>query len=199
MKLQEIANLTQGVYLSRIETTKNDPNHVEINLLTLKEFNETLGLSYRMSIEKSSTVFLDHGKVPSTAITDTESLVLHTLTQKVARLPHKYAGLLLTTNFVKIQLPDSVDIDYFEWYFNEHPFIQKQILLGLQGSVISTISLAHLKEINLQLPDIQRQRLLGKVSKLSKHKEQLLKEKIHLQAQLTHQQLVNLSNIKSIN
>ncbi|MDM8151042.1 restriction endonuclease subunit S [Priestia megaterium] len=197
MKLGGCTYLTQGAFINRIQTSNLHEESWEIGLLTLKEFNDTLGLSYRMSQGKSKKIFVLKDKISEDIITDTNSLVMHTLSQKVALLPEKYSGLLLTNNFIKIEFIGEVDLSFMEWYLNEHPAIQKQIALFSEGSVISSLKLSHLRDIDISLPPLEEQHILGKVTVLKKRKENLFKEKIQLEQQLIHQTLVNVTEMKA--
>lgn len=183
--------MTQGAFINRIETSNLNEDSLQVQLLTLKEFNDTLGLDYRISKDKDYTVFVRREKLTSELQTDTNSLVMHTLSQKVALLPEKYSGLVLTNNFVKITFKNKVDLHFIEWLINEHPTVQKQIALFSQGSIISSLKLSDIKDIDLTLPSYKKQKLLGKIAVLKRKKEQLLKEKNILEQQLIHQKLVN--------
>lgn len=193
LKLSDYAVITQGAFINRIETSKLNEGSVQVQLLTLKEFNETLGLDYRISKDKDHSVFVKREKITPELKTDTNSLVMHTLSQKVALLPKKYSGLVLTNNFVKITFKDRVDLHFIEWLINEHPTIQKQIVLFSQGSIISSLKLSNIKDIELVLPSYEKQLILGKIAVLKRKKEQLLKEKNKLEQQLIHQKLVNFT------
>ncbi|MBS9806325.1 restriction endonuclease subunit S [Bacillus toyonensis] len=194
MKLGDCANVIQGTFINRIQTSKLNDNSVTVHLLTLKEFNETLGLSYRISQDKNTEVYVRKDKLSKELLTDSKSLVMHTLSQKVAFLPEKYSGLLLTNNFVKIVFTEAVDLCFMEWYLNEHPTIQKQIALFSEVSVITLLKLSHIKDIEVLLPPDEQQKQMGKITILKKKKEQLLKEKMQLEQQVMYQQLVNITN-----
>ncbi|MBT2278610.1 restriction endonuclease subunit S [Priestia megaterium] len=191
MKLGECAIVTQGAFINRIETSKLNEDSVQVRLLTLKEFNETLGLDYRISKDKDHTVSVKREKLSEELKTDTTSLVMHILSQKVALLPEKNSGLILTNNFVKIVFKDRVDLHFMEWFINEHPTIRKQITLFSQGSIISSLKLSNIKDIEFILPSYDKQQLLGSIAILKREKKQLLKERMLLEQQLIHQKLVN--------
>lgn len=146
MKLYEIAQFTQGAFANRLETFADNIETSTVRLLSLKQFNETLGLTYRISNEKSAEITVPKEKLTPQLLTDSNSLILHTHTQKFALLPDKYSGLLLTNNFIKIQFTSDVDLTFFEWYFNEHPVIQKQLSVLSEGTVNSLLKLSHLKD-----------------------------------------------------
>lgn len=194
MKLRECADVTQGVFTNRVETSNLSEDSVQMQLVTLKEFNHLLGIDYRISQEKDRSIYVNKEKIKQEVLTDTESLVLHTLTQKVVWFPPQYQGLLLTNNFMKISFFEKVDVHFMEWLFNEHPFIQKQIALFTEGSIISSLKLSNVKEIEFALPNIEKQKILGKIAQLKKRKTALLKEKDRLEQLLLHHQMVEVIN-----
>ncbi|MBS4223851.1 restriction endonuclease subunit S [Lederbergia citrea] len=194
MKLYEIAEFTQGAFTNRLETLSSEVETTKVKPLSLKEFNETLGLSYRISNEKNAEITVPNEKLVPQLLTDTNSLILHTHTQKVALLPEKYSGLLLTNNFIKIQLACDVDEAFFEWYFNEHSSIQKQLAVLSEGTVTSLLKLSHLKELEIDLLPIQQQITIGKIAKLKKRKESLMAEKSELQQMYIQQKLIKGMN-----
>ncbi len=192
MKLRECADVTQGVFTNRVEISNLSEDSVQMQLVTLKEFNHLLGVDYRISQEKDQSIYVNKEKIKQEVLTDTESLVLHTLTQKVVWFPPQYQGLLLTNNFMKISFFEKVDVHFMEWLFNEHPSIQKQIALFTEGSIISSLKLSNVKEIEFVLPNVEKQKILGKIAQLKKRKTALLKEKDRLEQLLLHHQMVKI-------
>lgn len=190
MKLRECADVTQGVFTNRVEISNLSEDSIKVQLVTLKEFNHLLGIDYRISQEKDRSIYVNKEKIKQEVLTDPKSLVLHTLTQKVAWFPPQYQGLLLTNNFMKISFFEKVDVHFMEWLFNEHPSIQKQIALFTEGSIISSLKLSNVKEIELKLPNIEKQIVLGKIAQLKKRKTALLKEKNRLEQLLLHYKMV---------
>ncbi|WP_413299724.1 restriction endonuclease subunit S [Bacillus sp. 1P10SD] len=190
MKLYQIAQFTQGAFANRLEAFSDDIETSKVKPLSLKEFNETLGLAYRISNEKNVEITVPKEKLAPQLLTDTVSLILHMHTQKIALLPEKYSGLLLTNNFIKVELTSDVDAAFFEWYFNEHPSIQKQLSVLSEGTVISLLKLSHLRELEIDLPPIQKQIIIGKVAQLKRRKELLMAEKTELQQLYIQQQLI---------
>ncbi|MCM3567554.1 restriction endonuclease subunit S [Neobacillus mesonae] len=195
MKLYQIAQLTQGAFANRLETFSDNIETSKVKPLSLKEFNETLGLAYRISNEKNVEIAVPKEKLVPQLLTDTVSLILHTHTQKVALLPEKYSGLLLTNNFIKIELTSDVDAAFFEWYFNEHPSIQKQLSVLSEGTVISLLKLSNLKDLEIDLPPIQKQIIIGKIAQLKKRRELLMDEKRELQQIYIQQKLIQSINV----
>lgn len=192
MKLEEIAEFTMGAFTNRLETLLTDDSTVVLNLLSLKEFNETLGISYRISSTKKLKLRVLKSKVDPDFLTDSQNLILHTQAQKVTLLPEKYSGLLLTNNFMKIKLSKEVDVAFFEWYFNEHPDVQKQLAFLGEGSAVPLLKLSHLKDLEVNLPSLEKQKIIGRIAQLKRYREILQTERMDLQRQFIQQQLIQI-------
>lgn len=102
---------------------------------------------------------------------------------------------MLTNNFIKIELTSDVDAAFFEWYFNEYPSIRKQLSVLSEGTVISLLKLSHLKDLEIDLPPIRKQIIIGKIAQLKKRKESLMTEKRELQQQYIQQRLIQSINV----
>jgi restriction endonuclease S subunit len=190
IKLQDMALITQGANVSRLETSKEDSYSIKVDILTLKEFNETLGLSYRMTQEKSQSVYIKEDKLKDQLLTKENRLIVHLLSQKAAFLPKQYSGRLIPSNFVALDFNESMDTKFMEWYFNEHPSVRRQIMLGTQGSIVSTLSLATLRELEISMPPLSVQQKIGIITILYHRKKQLIEERMNLEESLIHQKIM---------
>lgn len=190
MKLKECAIITPGVFTNRVETSPHSEDGVHVKVLTLKEFNQCLGVDYRISQAKDNSLFVNKDKVKPEVVTDDKSLVLHIQTQKFVWFPSHYAGLLLTNNFLKLTFTQDVDLHFMEWLLNEHPTIQKQIALFTEGSVAAVLKLSNVKEIEVDVPALATQTILGKVAQLKKRKATLLRQKEQLEQEWLHHKMV---------
>jgi hypothetical protein len=190
VKLYEVAEFTQGAFTNRLENFSAEVETSTVKPLSLKEFNETLGLDYRISNEKNAVITVAKEKLTPQLLTNTNSIILHIHTQKIAWLPEKFSGLLITNNFIKILLTSNIDEAFFEWYFNEHPSIRKQLAVLSEGTLNSSLKLSHLKNLEVDLPPIQQQITIGKIAQLKKKKKSLMAEKNKLQQQYIQQKLI---------
>lgn len=189
IKLKDIASISQGAYVARLETSKEDELAVEVRLLTLKEFNETLGLAYRMQ-DKDQKTYIKETKLSDHLFTKENRLIVHLLSQKAALLPEEYWNLLVPSNFVILDFVEEIDARFMEWYINEHPAIRRQIMLGTQGSSVSALSLAHIRDIDVNLPPISIQKAIGCISQLQRKKKSLAEERLILEEQMIQHKIM---------
>lgn len=183
--------LTIGVSYARFETNKNDMNSIECELFTLQEFNEALNIPYRLDADRTKKVFIGKQHEDKLLFTKEQVVVIHLLTQTALAIPKKYEMLLLPSNFALVELDKSVDAHFFEWYFNEHPAIRKQIVKNTQGAVISTLSISTLRNLEIRLPILEKQKKLGKLSQLQRKKKVLVEEKMVLESKFIKQTILN--------
>ena len=190
LKLKEIATVIQGVNFSRVETNENDLEAIEKKLLTLKEFNETLGIPYRLVQEKKTSIWIQQSKCEKLTFTKEGMLVVHLLSQTVAMMPKRYEGLLIPSNFVVLDFHQPVDAKFIEWYFNEHPFIRRQLMLSTQGTSVSALSIGMLREMEVSLPPMDMQVSIGRIIQAFKKKKALIQEKMELEEQFIHNRIL---------
>ncbi|WP_210471669.1 restriction endonuclease subunit S [Sporosarcina sp. 6E9] len=160
-------------------------------MFTLQEFNESLNIPYRLDAKRVKTVFIEKQHKNKLHFTKENVVLVHLLTQTALAMPKKHESLLIPSNFVVIEFNSTVDAQFFEWYFNEHPMIRKQIARNTQGAVISTLSIANLRELEVDLPLLEKQRKIGRISQLQRKKNILAKEKMFLERMLIKQTILN--------
>ncbi|MPM62144.1 hypothetical protein SDC9_109010 [bioreactor metagenome] len=76
----------------------------------------------------------------------------------------EHEGYLYTQNYVKLIPHENVDSQYLVYLLNEDKSIQRQFLMGLQGSQVLKYTLKQVKELELpELPSIEKQQMIGEV------------------------------------
>lgn len=191
MKLKDIANVVQGVNFARVETNETDPNAIEQKLLTLREFNETIGLPYRLGQDKKTSIWVPKEKCEKLTFTKEGVVIIHLLSQTAAMIPKKYEGILIPSNFVLLEFYQQVDAKFMEWYFNEHPLIRRQLMISTQGTSVSALSINMLREMEVSLPPLETQKVIGKMTGIFKKKKKLMQERMHLEERLIHYQILD--------
>lgn len=189
MILDDIAKVSQGAILSRIQTLSS-ADSLAVSIYSMKEMNESLGIYYRGSTEKLQEIHVTRSKMTQLPLSQ-EGMVLINLTahRAVAVLP-EHVGKLVTSNFA-IVIPNSkLDPLYLEWYFNEHPQCLRQLRIFTQGSSVSALSIQMLRSLDLILPSIQEQATMGKINHALYKKKRLLTEQLLLEEQMINQRLL---------
>lgn len=189
--LQDVAEISLGSSYARFVTNKSDQQAIKCELFTLQEFNEGLGIPYRLDTERERTLHLHEKDRDKLFFINDSTVLIHLLTQTALAVPKKYIGLLIPSNFVIIEFNDELNSNFFEWYFNEHPNIRRQIARHTQGAVISTLSISTLRKIQIKLPTMKKQKQIAKIYLLQSKKNYLLKEKQDLEVMFMNQTLLN--------
>lgn len=189
IQLQEIASVVQGVNSARVETAENALNAKLVKILTLKEFNEAMGLPYRLAQDKKTSIWIEEERLDKLRFTEENMIVVHLLSQRVASIPGIYIGLLIPSNFVVIDFHAPIDAKFIEWYFNEHEDVRRQFKLATQGSSVSSLSINMLREMNVSLPPLQLQNKIGRIIQAIQQKKKLVEERMELEDKYIHELL----------
>lgn len=183
IQLQEMASVVQGVNVTRVETKETTLGAKRVKVLTLKEFNESLGLPYRLAQDKKANIWIEEKQMDKLRFTEENMVVIHLLSQRVASIPLIFEKLLIPSNFVIIDFQEQVDAKFIEWYFNEHAEVRRQFKLATQGSSVSSLSINMLREMDVSLPPIQLQTRIGKIVQAVQQKKKLMEERMELEDQ----------------
>ncbi|MGY1423731.1 hypothetical protein [Bacillus cereus] len=183
MLLEHCATVSQGVFLSRVQTISS-PEAEKLSIYTMKEMNESLGVEYHGRIEKLQEVHVLKEKVRDLPITR-ENMVLVNLTgHRAVYVRPEHIGRLVPSNFAIIEPKGNVNITYLEWYLNEHPFCRKQLRIATQGTTVAALSIQMLRSLQLKLPTIDQQKAIGSMNQILDRKKRLVSERLQLEEQL---------------
>lgn len=197
IQLQEMASVVQGVNVARIDAKEETEHAKLVKVLTLKEFNESMGLPYRLEQDNSTRIWIKNKQIDNVRFTEENMIVIHLLSQRVASIPLIYEELLIPSNFVVVDFHQQVDSNFVAWYFNEHVKMRKQFKLATQGSSVSSLSISMLREVAVKLPPIKVQMRIGKIVQAVQQKKRLMEERIELEEQYINELLsVKMEELK---
>lgn len=187
IQLQEVSSIVQGTNITRVETTKRSSQATQVKLLTLKQFNESMGLPYRLAQDKKSSIWIEKELKDKLRFTKEDMIVVHLLSQRVVSIPGMYKNLLIPSNFVVINFKQQVDSRFIAWYLNEHVDVKRQFMLATQGSSVSALSISMLREVKVSLPALDLQQKMGNIMQAVQQKNRLMEEKKELEEQYINQ------------
>ncbi|WP_297132274.1 restriction endonuclease subunit S [Terrisporobacter sp.] len=192
MKLEKLGKVNHGLTISRI-AAKPDQQQEEIPLFTMQDLNIEMG-NYDLKSEEK-TVSVNKETFDKSLLSKENIVVIGLTVHKSYVIENHHAGKIIPSNFAYIYLDESkIDLNYFTWYFNEHPNIKKQLQVATQGSIIMALSIQMLRELEIDLPSIEIQRKLGEIYKLRRRKEKVLYEKNILEKDLYKQLMIKALN-----
>lgn len=91
-------------------------------------------------------------------------VVFSLITGQAAVVGTEHDGFLYTQNYIKISPCQKLNNRFLVYLLNEDRFIRKQLITGLQGSIVLKYTLQQLRAIVLkELPPIDKQKIIGKV------------------------------------
>ncbi|MRG86705.1 restriction endonuclease subunit S domain-containing protein [Salinibacillus xinjiangensis] len=191
MLLQNYADVSQGSFLSRIKEAPSDES-IKVALYTMKEMNESLGVEYYRSKEKPQDVYVLKERYHELPTTKEGMVLINLQSHQAVAVRKEHTGKLVPSNFAIIEPFDStVDVTYLEWFINEHPSCRKQLRIATQGTVVAALSIKMLRELNLQLPTVNKQKMIGNMNRVLERKKRLINERLKLEELLIKQLSIN--------
>lgn len=189
MKIDDIGSVTHGITLSRIKANSYD-DFDTYKVFTMQDLSRETG-QYSIK-EELQKVNICKNKFDLSFLSRKNMVVIGLTSYKAMVIGETHKEKLITSNFAIMEFDESkIDPFYFTWYFNEHPEIQKQLAIAMQGTFIRALSVQMLRELELPMPQLYIQKKIGKVYKLRKTKEKLLFERSILENELYNQLMIN--------
>ncbi len=187
--LEQISQITHGVVLNRIKP-KLPSDGVEYPILSISQLlDEEEGVTdYDVP-----TVMVDRKKVKNLNIAREESVVIGlTSFHRAAVLGKQHAGKIIPSNFVSIEFHNGImDPYYFAWYFNEHPELNDQRRIAIQGnSSVKVLSIHMIRQLVIECPDLSTQLSVGKLYYYQKRRQLLEMEKLRLEKEVMTEELM---------
>ena len=187
MKLEKIGKLSIGWTLSRIEA-KPGEDFQELELFTMQELSKETG-NYDVNIQ-SQFIKVAEKRLKDLTLSKQGMVVIGLTSYKAFVITKAYENRVIPSNFAYLQCDEGIDPDYVAWYFNEHPQIQKQLTLTMQGSIIRALSVQMLRELTIEIPPLSVQQKLGSIYRLKSQRQKLINEKQKLEELLMNQVMI---------
>lgn len=188
MKIDNLGKVTHGVTLSRVEGKPGDDKE-EFQLFTMQDLSRETG-QYNQVVENQE-VEVSKDKFDKDTLSKENLVVIGLTSYKAMVIEKNHSNKIIPSNFAIVELNlERVDPYYFTWCFNEHPEIQKQLKVAMQGSIIRALSIQMLREFIMPLPSLEVQKSIGKVYELKRKRDKFLFQKNILEEKLYNHMLV---------
>lgn len=187
MNLEQCALVTQGAFLSRVQTVPlTDEEKLilhKFSAYSMKEMNEWLSSDPNVIPDNSQDVYISEERLGTLPIAKEGWVLISLTSQRAVALQQEHVGKLIPSNFAIIEPARLLNPDYLEWFINEHPDCRKQLKVATQGSSVAALSIQMLRTLDIILPPMTDQLRVGSVHRLLHRKNRLLQERVLLEKQ----------------
>jgi len=116
------------------------------------------------------------------------------VSSKAGIVSHSTEGKIINQNFAKLVITyDQLDSSYLCYALNEAHFVKKQMAISMQGSTVPRLTPSILKELEIDLPGLEKQKVIGKAYFTFKKRQELAKKQAELEEQLFLEMLKQIS------
>lgn len=185
MKIENVATVTQGVFLSRVSVHESDSKGVWVDIYNppnVRESGKNVFKAFIKPLKKPKEVTTRIGDI----IVGISNKKAHAITKE------KDIGLVVVSNFVVIRPNHNIDAAFFSWYFNHHNSMLKQHSLAQQGVGMTVLSVQAIREMEIDMPDMSIQKNIGKIYVLLEEKRELVQLQLELEEQVAMEHLKNV-------
>ena len=174
MKLEDIVTVKIGRNLSR----GNEKNDLTLVAYSYEDLINDLDGSYLGS--QASSYSANPGYLSSTG-----DVVFSFVSSKAGIVSDFNQGKIINQNFAKLIIEsEHLDKHYLCYVLNESYLMKKQMAISMQGSTVPKLTPAILKELEIKLPSMEKQRTIGKAYFSWRKRQALAKKQIELEEQL---------------
>lgn len=186
-KIYEISEISQGSILTRIKAVDGGVQKTAITMQELSYYNN-------LSDEKGedNKVFIDPKRLENAYFTQKGDVLVGLSSGKAMVIDEVNSEKMVLSNFFRIRISDKNEIDpfYLCWLLNENKDIKRAITSLTQGTArVSILPLAFIKELEVKILPIEKQRKIGQVYDLERRRIRLRREKEKI-SQLVHNELL---------
>ena len=158
MKLSKLVELVSGTPQFRIVEVSN-PKAPVFTYYTQTDLNDDLVGIISSDVDNKQVRTNDKVSTLSTG-----DVLFSLITGKATIVRKEHEGYLYTQNYVKLLHAEDIDSKFLVYLMNESKAIRKQLMLGLQGSLVLKYTLTQLRDLEIKkIPSIDKQKIIGQV------------------------------------
>ncbi|PEU68113.1 restriction endonuclease subunit S [Priestia megaterium] len=178
MKFEDIVTVRIGRNLSR----GNEKNDMTLVAYSYEDLMNDLDGSFLDSKASSHSGNSNH---KDSYLSNAGDVVFSFVSSKAGIVSDLNQGKIINQNFAKLIIEhDHLDSSYLCYVLNESYSMKKQMAISMQGSTVPKLTPAILKELEITLPSIEKQRTIGKVYFSLRKRQALSKKQAELEEQL---------------
>jgi len=158
MKLSKLVELVSGTPQFRIVEVSN-PKAPVFTYYTQTDLNDDLVGIISSDVDNKQVRTNDKVSTLSTG-----DVLFSLITGKATVVSKEHEGYLYTQNYVKLLHAEDIDSKFLVYLMNESKAIRKQLMIGLQGSLVLKYTLTQLRDLEIKkIPSIDKQKIIGQV------------------------------------
>lgn len=178
MKLEDIVTVKVGRNISR----GNKKNNLSLDTYTYEDLMEDLA---GLFLDSKATFNVLNSNDQNSHLSKYGEVVFSFVSSKSAIVSDVNEGKLVNQNFAKLIIKDDkLDRSYLCYVLNESHSMKKQMAISMQGSTVPKLTPSILKELEIKLPSLEKQRTIGKAYLSMKKHQALAKKQAELEEQL---------------
>lgn len=179
MKLDDIVTVRIGKNLSR----GNEKNNLTLIAYSYEDLiNDLDGLFLKSQVSNSFIGKANHNDDYLCSVGD---VVFSFVSSKAGIVSDSNQGKIINQNFAKLIIEhDYLDSRYLCYVLNEAYSIKKQMAISMQGSIVPRINPTILKQLEIKLPSIEKQRMIGRAYFIFRKRLALAKKQAELEEHL---------------
>lgn len=178
MRLEEIVTVKIGRNLSRGHE-KNDPTLVAY---TYEDLINDLDGSFLDSQVSSRA---EQSNYKESYLSSVGDVVFSFVSSKAGIVSDLHHGKVINQNFAKLLIEhNDLDRRYLCYALNESHAMKKQMAISMQGSTVPKLTPSILKELEIELPSIEKQQTIGNAYFCLRKRQALAKKQAELEEQL---------------
>ena len=178
MKLEDIVTVKIGRNLSR----GNEKNNLTLVAYSYEDLTNDLD---GLFIDSQAHSYNDNSSHKDGYLSIAGEVVFSFVSSKAGIVSDVNQGKIINQNFARLIIEsEHLDKYYLCYALNESSFMKKQMANSMQGSTVPKLTPAILKELEIQLPSIEKQRTIGKAYFVLRKRQALAKKQAELEEQL---------------
>lgn len=178
MKLEDIVKIRMGRNLSR----GNDKDDLTLVAYTYEDLMNDLDSSF---LDSQVRPYSENSNYKDGYLSRAGDVVFSFVSSKAGIVSDLNQEKIINQNFAKLIIGhDHLDSSYLCYALNESNSMKKQMAISMQGSTVPKLTPAILKELEIKLPSIEKQRMIGKAYFFLRKHQALAKKQAELEKQL---------------
>lgn len=166
MRLEEVAEIIQGIPLNRIRVEKGEETEKRIVYSFEREEREIV-------IPKNPDQ-----EIP---LIEEDTILFNLVSYRARKAIKEDIGKILPSNYVTIKVKtDKICPDYLAWYMDQGESFKRELHKLKQGTTVMSLPVNEIRRMKLKLPNLETQEKIGMLSRLNRKKEDLFLEKQEL-------------------